>query len=64
MWTIFKIFIEFFTILLLFYVFGFLAANMRDLPNQGSSLHPLHWQVKSQSLDLQGSPLSQLFHVI
>ena len=27
MWTIFKVFIEFVTLLLLFYVFGFLAAR-------------------------------------
>ena len=50
MWTIFKVFIEFVTVLLLFYVFlgGFLAMKHvgPQLPNQGSNVHPLHWKVK------------------
>ena len=38
-----------FTILFLFYVFGFWAVGHVGslLPNQGSDLHPLHWKVKS-----------------
>ena len=40
-------------------------------PDQGSNLHPLHWQAASQPLDHQGSPkmksilkcVSLLFHV-
>ena len=49
MWTIFKIFIEFVTILFLFYVLDFWARGMWDLSSldQGSNLHPLHWKVKS-----------------
>ena len=35
MWTTFKVFIEFFTILLLFYVFGFLAAKHEGSPQPG-----------------------------
>ena len=34
MWTIFKVFIEFVTILLLFYVLVFWSQNMRDLAPQ------------------------------
>ena len=43
MWTIFKVFIEFVTILLLFYVFfGFLATRHMGsyLPDQGSNPNP------------------------
>ena len=44
MWTVLKFFIEFVTILLLFYVLGFfffLASRHMgsQLPNQGSNLH-------------------------
>ena len=50
MWTIFKVFIEFVTVLLLFYVFlgGVLAMKHvgPQLPNQRSNVHPLHWKVK------------------
>ena len=54
MWTIFNIFIELVTTLLLF-CFGCLAlshvgSGFRD---QGWNLHPLHWKVP---LDHQGSP--------
>ena len=47
--TIFKIFIEFISVLLLFYVLVFWPQGMWDLssPDQGSNLHPLHWKVKS-----------------
>ena len=49
MQTLFKVFIEFVTILSLFYVFGFLDGRhvVSQLPNQGSNLHPLHWKAKS-----------------
>ena len=49
MWTIFKVFTEFVTILLLFYVFGFLAVRHVGswLPDQGWYPHPLHWTAKS-----------------
>ena len=42
-------FIEFVTILLLFYVLFFWPRGMWDLklPDQKSNLHPLHWQAKS-----------------
>ena len=49
MWTIFKVFIDFITISLLFFVLFFLASRLvgSQLPNQGSNLHFLHWEVKS-----------------
>ena len=42
--TIFKVSIEFVTVLLLFYVLVFWPRGMWD---QGSNLHPLHWKAKS-----------------
>ena len=60
MWTIFlKVFIEFVTILLLFYMFWFYLAVRQvgsQLPSQELNLHPLRQKVKSQLLDSQGSP--------
>ena len=49
MGTIFKVFIEFVTILLPFYVLVFWPRGMWDLKllDQGSNPHSLHWQVKS-----------------
>ena len=49
MWTIFKVFIEFVTILLLFYVLGFLAMSHVEswLSDQGLNPYPLHWKGKS-----------------
>ena len=49
MWTIFQVFIEFVTILLLFYVLVFLATRHVGsyLPDQELNPHPLHWKVKS-----------------
>ena len=55
MQTIFKVFIEFVTILLLFHVFGFFCVVFffgRDAcgilaPDQGSKPHPLHWKAKT-----------------
>ena len=49
MQTIFKVFIEFVTILLLFYiwVFGPWRLWNPSSPNQGSNLHPLLWKSKS-----------------
>ena len=45
MWTIFKVFREFVTILFLFYVLVFWPLGMWDLsPDQGSNRHPLHWK--------------------
>ena len=46
MWTILKVFIEFVTILLLFYVLVFWSRGMWD-PDQGSNPHALLWTVKS-----------------
>jgi len=49
MWTIFKVFNEFVTVLFLFYVSVFLATRHVgfQLPNQGSNPHLLDWKVKS-----------------
>ena len=57
-WTIKKIFIEFVTILSLFYVLFFGMRSIWDLklPDQRSNPHPLHWKAKSQLLDHQESP--------
>ena len=46
MWIIFKVFIEFFTILLLFYVVVFCLGGMWDLQllNKELKVHPLHWK--------------------
>ena len=52
-WIIFKVFIEFFMVLLpLFYIniyMGFMATRHVEswLPNQGLNPHPLHWKAKS-----------------
>ena len=63
MWTIFKVIIEFVTILLVVYVLIFLAISHvgSSLPDQGSNLHPLPWQAKSQPLDHEGSPRYVIF---
>ena len=47
MWTIFKVFIEFVTMLLLFYVLFFWPGGMWDPGDQGSNLQPLSWKAKS-----------------
>ena len=49
MWITFKVFIEFVTTLLLFYVLVFLAARPvgSQLTDEGSNLTPLHWKVMS-----------------
>ena len=49
MWITFKVFIEFVTILLLFYVLVFLAPRPvgSQLADQGSNLTPLYWKVMS-----------------
>ena len=48
MWTIFKVFIETVTILLLFYVLVFLAKRHVGslLSHQGWNLHPLCWKAE------------------
>ena len=48
MWIIFKIFIEFVTILLLLDVLGFWPQGLCDLslPNKGLNSYPLHWKAK------------------
>ena len=48
-WTIFKIFIEFVTILLLFYVFLFFGPETCEISTarHGSNMHPLNWKAKS-----------------
>jgi len=58
MWTSFKVFIEFVTILLQFYVLIYLATrHMRSyFPYQALNLHRLLWKAKSSPLDRQGSP--------
>ena len=60
MWIIFKVFIEFVTILLLFYVLGFLTLMQTgsQLLDQGLNLQPsLLEEVKTP-----GSPGKSLFH--
>ena len=59
MWTIFKVFIEFVTILLLFSCFGVLALRHVGsyLPDQGSNLHPLHWKHRVFITGLPGKSL-------
>ena len=49
MWITFKVFIEFVTTLLLFYVLVFLAPRHvgSQLTDEGSNLTPLHWKVMS-----------------
>ena len=49
MWTIFKVFIEFVAMLVLFCILAFWSQGMWDLssPNQGLNPHPLHWKEKS-----------------
>ena len=49
MWTILKVFIEFVTILRLFYVLAFWPQGMWDPStlDQGSNPQPLHWKAKS-----------------
>ena len=56
MWTIFKVFIEFVTMLLLLFMFWFLFVGwffwaVRNagswLPDRGSNLHLPNWKVKS-----------------
>ena len=49
MWTTFKDFIEFVTILLLFYGLVFLAIRHvgSQPPNQVLNPHPVHWKAKS-----------------
>ena len=49
MWTIFKVFIEFVTMLLLFYVLVFWPGVMWDLspPTRDQTCNPLHWKAKS-----------------
>ena len=50
MWTIFKVFPESATILLLFFMFlvFLVVRHARSwLPDQGWNLHALHWEVKS-----------------
>ena len=51
-----KIFIEFVTMLPLFYVLVFLAVRHvgSQLPDQGSNPHPLHWKVKSYHWTTRG----------
>ena len=49
MWTIFQLFIEFVTILLLFYVLVFWPQGMWDFnsPTRNRTHTPFHWKVKS-----------------
>ena len=53
MWIIFKVFIEFVTVLLLLFFFlsffFFLVEEHvgSSFPDQGSNLYPLHWKEKS-----------------
>ena len=63
MWTIFKVFIEFVTILLLFYVFSFFGCEACGIlaPQPGMEPAPSHWEAKSEPLDHQGSPRRGFF---
>ena len=50
MWTIFKVFIQFVTVWLLFQAVGFFLAMKHVgslLPDQGLNPHPLNWKAKS-----------------
>ena len=49
MCTIFKVFIEFVTILLLFFMFWFFGREACGIlaPDQGLNPQPLHWKVNS-----------------
>ena len=49
MWIIFRVFIAFVTILLLFYVLVFLVMRHggSELPDQGSNENAPHWKAKS-----------------
>ena len=58
MWTTLKVFIEFVSMLLLFYLlFSGWEARGILAPNQGSNPNPLHWKAKPQPLDHQGIPI-------
>ena len=63
-WAIFKVFIEFVTILHVS-CFGFLPERRvgSQLPNQESNPYTLQWKVKSKPLDCQGGPLTNLKHI-
>ena len=59
MWSILKVFFEFVTILLLFYVLVFWTQSTWDLcsPNQGLKLPPMYWKAKVfHQEDHQGNP--------
>ena len=60
-WTVFKAFIESVTILLLFYPLVSRPGGVWDPSpvTRGSNPHPLHWKVKSEPPDHQGSPPKQ-----
>ena len=49
MWVLFKIFIVFVTILILFYVLFFLGHEACGIlaPGPGTELDPIYWKVKS-----------------
>ena len=46
MWTVFKVFAELVTTLLVFLLLAVKQVRSQ-LPEQGQSLHPLHWEVVS-----------------
>ena len=54
----FEVFIEFVTILLLFYLLVFLAMGYvgSQLEDQGSDLQPLHWKAKSNDWTARDVP--------
>ena len=58
MYIIFKVVIEFITILFLLYVLVFFGPEAGGIlaPQLGIESAPLHWQAESQPLDHQGSP--------
>ena len=47
MWTTFKVFIEFVTMLLLLFFFFNILVFWHSFPNQGLNPRPLHWKAKS-----------------
>lgn len=65
MWIIFKVFIEFVTILLLVYVFMgfffFFGQEACGILGPRSGMEPLYWRAKSYPLDSQWSPKNLFF---
>ena len=64
MWTVFEVFVEFVTILLLFMSGFFTVRHVgSELPKEGLNPHPLRWKVKSSPLAHWGSPCPKISNV-